>query len=247
MYCYSEYNPAIQLSHLVETYWAASGFPDSADVSKILPDGCVDIIFMFDRAKGSFDVNIVGTMTAFLEIDYRSVQMFGIRFKPAGITAFTRVPVEEFTDRIVELALVETLFSRSFREALAEKQSTAEIAAYTDSCLTGLLPCLYRSDLQIIRAVDMIYLAKGQLSLAALASEICLCQRHFERRFKSAIGISPKLLAKIFRFEHALQCLKNCPHKDLLDVAVECGYYDHSHLIRDFKTLSGDAPTDFRR
>jgi AraC-like DNA-binding protein len=246
MYYYNEYNPDIQLSHWVETYWAASGFIDNADISKILPDGCLDIIFMFDQAKGNFDVNIVGTMTTFFEIDYRSVQMFGIRFKPAGITAFTRVPVEEFTDRIVELALVETLFSKSFCEVLVEKQSIAEIVAYTDSYLASLLPCLYRSDRQIIRAVDMIYLAKGQLPLAAVASEVCLCQRHFERRFKSAIGISPKLFAKIFRFKHALQCLKNCPHKDLLDVAIECGYYDHSHLIKDFKTLSGDVPADFR-
>ncbi|MDR1197673.1 MAG: helix-turn-helix domain-containing protein, partial [Prevotellaceae bacterium] len=155
--------------------------------------------------------------------------------------------VEEFTDRNVELALVETLFSKSFCEAFAEKQSIAERVTYTDSYLVSLLPCLYRSDRQIIRAVDMIYLAKGQLPLAAVASDICLCQRHFERKFKSAIGISPKLFAKIFRFKYALRCLKNYPHKDLLDVAIECGYYDHSHLIKDFKTLSGDVPTDLRR
>jgi AraC-like DNA-binding protein len=247
MYDYNEYNPDLQLTRWVETYWAASGFIDNADVSKILPDGCVDIIFMFDQAKGSFGVDIVGTMTTFFEIDYQSVQMFGIRFKPAGITAFTRIPVEEFTDRNVELALVETLFSKSFRETFAEKQSIAERIAYTNSYLISLLPCLYRSDGQIIRAVDMIYLAKGQISLAAVASDICLCQRHFERRFKSAIGISPKLFAKIFRFKHALRCLKSYPRRDLLDIAIECGYYDHSHLIKDFKTLSGEAPTDFRR
>jgi AraC-like DNA-binding protein len=247
MYHYSEYNPDMQLTHWVETYWAASGFINSEDITKILPDGCVDIIFMFDETKGSFYTGLVGTMTAFLEIDYQSMQMFGIRFKPAGITAFTRIPVEEFTDRIVELALVETLFNKSFCEALAEKPSIAEIVAYTNNYLTSLLPCLYRSDRQIIRAADMIYLAKGQLPLAAVASDVCLCQRHFERKFKSAIGINPKLFAKIFRFKHALQYLKNCPHKDLLDVAIACGYYDHSHLIKDFKMLSGDAPTDFRR
>ncbi|MDR1342373.1 MAG: helix-turn-helix domain-containing protein [Prevotellaceae bacterium] len=203
---------------------------------------------MFDETKGSFGVDIFGTMTTCLEITCpQSVQMFGIRFKPAGITAFTRVPVKEFTDRNVELALVETLFGKSFCEALAEKQSVAEIVACTNSYLTSLLPCLYRSDGQIVHAVDLIYLTKGQLPLAAVASDVCLCQRHFERKFKSAIGISPKLFAKIFRFKHALQCLKSYPHKDLLTVAVECGYYDHSHLIKDFKMLSGDTPADFRR
>jgi transcriptional regulator GlxA family with amidase domain len=111
----------------------------------------------------------------------------------------------------------------------------------------NLLPCLYRPDGQITRAVDLIRLANGQLPIAAVAPDVCLCQRHFERKFKSAIGISPKLFAKIFRFKHALRRLKSDPREDLLDVAVACGYHDHSHLIKDFKALSGDAPTNFRR
>jgi AraC-like DNA-binding protein len=232
----------------VETYWTASGLLNNEDTSKILPDGCVDIIFMFDKTKGTVYAGIIGTMTTFFELAYpQSIQMFGIRFRPAGITAFTRVPVEEFTDTNVELALVETLFDKFFCEILAEKQSIAEIVAHTDNYLINLLSCLYHSDTRIIHAVDLIYLAKGQLPLAAVASDVCLCQRHFERKFKSAVGISPKMFAKIFRFKHALRCLKNYPHKDLLTVAIECGYYDHAHLIKDFKTLSGDAPTDLRQ
>jgi transcriptional regulator GlxA family with amidase domain len=173
--------------------------------------------------------------------------MFGIRFKPAGITAFTRVPVEEFTDRMVELALVETLFGASFCEALAEKRSVAEMVACADAYLIRLLPRAYGFDRQIVRAVDLICFSEGRISPVAVADDICLCQRHFERKFKAAIGVSPKLFANVFRFKRALRLLKNDPHKDLLTLAVECGYYDQSHLIRDFKRLSGDAPADFRR
>ena len=123
----------------------------------------------------------------------------------------------------------------------------AEIVAYTNGYLINLLPCLYRPDIQIIRAVDLISHAKGHLSLAGLASDVCLCQRHFERKFKSVVGVSPKMFAKINKFKHTIRRLQNQPHKDLLTIAVECGYYDHAHLIKDFKTFSGDAPTDFRR
>jgi transcriptional regulator GlxA family with amidase domain len=173
--------------------------------------------------------------------------MFGIRFKPAGITAFTRVPVEEFTDRNVELTLVETLFDKSFHETLPEKESVEEIISHTDNYLIRKLSCIYQPVKQIIRSVDLIYLAKGQLSPVEAAAEACLCPRHFERKFKSIVGISPQTFAKVIRFKHALHCLRNYPHKDLLTIAIECGYYDHTHLIKDFKTLSGDTPAGFRQ
>ena len=247
MYYYQEYNPDTRLTSWVKNYWSACGFASSEVIPKVFPDGCTDIIFKFDRTEGISYAGLFGMTTAFIEVDYpTSIQMFGIRFKPAGITAFTRIPLEELTDRSVELSLVETLFDKSFYETLPEKQTVAEIVAYTNACLLSQLPYLYHSDRQIIRAVDLISLAKGQLSLASVSSDVCLCQRHFERKFKSVIGVSPKMFAKIFRFKNALQCLQKYPHKDLLTIAVECGYYDHTHFAKDFKSLTGDTPTDFR-
>ena len=247
MYQYYEYNPDIRLTPWVENYWTSTDFMEIGNAPKVFPDGCTDIIFMFDKTRGFTYSGLFGTTTSFIEVVFpEGMQMFGIRFKPAGITAFTRVPVEEFTDWDVDLASVETLFNQSFRETIPEKQSMAEIIAYTDDYLIKRLSCLYPSDKQIIRAVDLIYYSNGQLSPAKIASEVCLCQRHFERKFKSAIGISPKFLAKIYRFQHTLRCLKNDPDKDLLTIAIECGYYDHTHLIKDFKAFSGDVPRDLR-
>ena len=65
--------------------------------------------------------------------------------------------------------------------------------------------------------------------------------------FKSVIGVSPKVFAKIFRFNYALQCMRIYPNKDLPAIAIECGYYDHTHLAKDFKSLTGDTPSDFRQ
>ena len=247
MYHYQEYSPDIRLTPWVENYWTSADFVDTGDTPKVFPDGCTDIIFMIDKTRGVSNADLFGTITTFIEVVYtEGMQMFGIRFKPAGIAAFTRLPVNELTDRAVDLALVETLFNQSFRETIPEKKSMSEIISYTDDYLINRLSCLYQSDRQIIRAVDLINRAKGQIPLAEVASDVCLCQRHFERRFKATIGVSPKMFAKISRFKHALRYLKAEPHKDLLTVAVACGYYDHSHLIKDFKTFSGDAPTKLR-
>ena len=248
MYHYQEYSPDIRLTPWIENYWTSSDFINAiGEAPKIFPDGCTDIIFMIDKTRGISYAGLFGTITTFINVVYtEDMQMFGIRFKPAGIAAFTRVPVEEFTDRAVELAFVDTLFNQSFRETIPEKQSASEIVAYTDGYLISLLSCLYQPDRQMIRAVDLISCANGQIPLAEVASGVCLCQRHFERRFKSTVGISPKMFAKISRFKHALRCLKTAPHKDLLTVAVACGYYDHSHLIKEFKTFSGDSPAGLR-
>jgi len=244
---YKEYHPNTLLSRYIEHYWVSDDFGGEMEFHKIIPDGCVDIIFTFDKTKEICYANIIGAMTSFHEVSYaQNVQVFGICFKPAGITAFTRVPVNEFTNRDVDLTLVNTLIDKSFSETLLEKQHVQEIIAHTDNYFISRLPILYRPEYQIFHAVDLIYDAKGQITPAKIATEVCLCQRHFERKFKSAIGFSPKTFAKIIRFKHALKCLRNNPCQDLLTIAVECGYYDHTHLIKDFKTFSGNTPKTLR-
>jgi AraC-like DNA-binding protein len=248
MYYYQEYKPDIRLTPWVKNYWLAIDFVSGEVTPKVFPDGCTNVIFEFDKTKGISYANLFGTTTTFIEVNMpKSTQMFGISFRPLGITAFTRIPVNEFTDRAIELESLETLFDNSFCERLPEKQSVEDMITHTNNYLVNQLPRLYFPDKRIIRAMDLISLTKGQLNFADLASEVCLCQRHFERKFKSAIGVSPKTFAKIFRFKHVLQCLGNYPHKNLLTIAEEYGYYDHTHLINDFKTLSGDTPTDFRQ
>jgi hypothetical protein len=108
MYDYQEYQPDMLLTPWVKNYWTSINFTDFGNIPKVFPDGCTDIIFKFDRTRGTSYAGIFGTMTSFIEVDYpEHTQMFGIRFKPAGITAFTCIPIDNFTDISVELALVQ--------------------------------------------------------------------------------------------------------------------------------------------
>ncbi len=68
-------------------------------------------------------------------------------------------------------------------------------------------------------------------------------RRHVTARFKRQLGISPKAFARLLRFEHAGSLLTALPPgKTLADVAIEAGYYDQSHLTRDFAALAGMTP-----
>jgi transcriptional regulator GlxA family with amidase domain len=82
----------------------------------------------------------------------------------------------------------------------------------------------------------------GNVSLDGLIHQTGLGVRQFERRFLDGVGLRPKLLARICRFQGVLQALEAGPGR-WAGVAADCGYYDASHLIRDFRELAGDPPS----
>ncbi|MFV0538646.1 MAG: DUF6597 domain-containing transcriptional factor [Dysgonomonas sp.] len=248
---YIEFQPSILLSPHIETYWATVGFQKEAKLFKVLPDGCVDIIFSFELTKRlgteSFSQNIIGTMTTYIEESYSDkIDMLGIRFRPAGFTAFTRTPIYEFTDRRINLSLAESIFDESFYSELPSKETVEERIQYIESYFIRNLKNMFQPESQIVYAVDLIRQTKGQLSLAEVASKSCLSLRYFERKFKATIGISPKTFSKITKFKHTITYFEKYPSISLLDAAVDCGYYDQSHLIKDFKSLSGNLPSHFK-
>lgn len=251
MVSYIEYAPPPALASLVETYWVLEGMVDSSISRRIMPDGCVDIIFDFiesniNRNREAGIPDIVGTMTTYFDLDYSfgEVLKIGIRFNPAAITAFTRVPVNEFTNHTMRLSMIESLFDESFHEQLNDRMTVHERLAYISNYLISLLPRLKVPEERIVHAVNTIKKLHGQITVARLSDEVCLCGRQFERRFKHSIGISPKAFIKVERFRHTQQYLKNNPEESMFSAALNCGYYDDSHLFKDFKVLGGILPTD---
>ena len=248
MYSYQEYNPPPQLSTWIRGYWSATDFSTGKVTPQIFPgDSDIDLIFTIDKTKGIAYNNLFGISTKTIDVNHSSsaMIMFGIYFKPVAITAFTRIPVSEFTDREIELALLETLFDRSFYDELPQLQTIDEMITHTNRYLLKLLPHLRTPDPRMVHAVNLLDLAKGNVDITQLASDVCLSQRQLERSFKTNIGVSPKVLARAFRFNYAQKYLIANPNKSLVEIAEICGYYDHTHFINEFKSLTGDTPAVF--
>jgi AraC-like DNA-binding protein len=249
---YIEYSPDKRLQGLIECYWLSNDMLPDLSPQRIRPDGCVDIIFSF-RGDNSADLIqqglpfLVGTMTYTFETahSYGIVEMIGIRFKPAGITAFTKIPVTEFTNQHIDLNLLKTIFDSGFYQLLPEIKSTEERIAHIQNYMLAFLPKLYTADKQIQYISDKIIKSNGQLPVKDIVASACLSERQFERRFKAAIGITPKTFSKITRFNHTHHYIKNHPDESLFHIAISCGYYDHSHLIHDFKSLGDELPKEY--
>lgn len=246
---YKEYQPDARLAPFIETYWIAERTVGTEITERILPDGCVDIIFNFrtideEQTQQQGIPHIVGTMTSFLDITYSigEVQMLGIRFRPTGITAFIQAPVYEFTDRNIDLRMVDSLFDQSFYKYLPERPTIKEKIEYIDNYFIRKLSDILTPDPRIVYAVNIITNTKGQISINEISKYIYLSQRQFERRFKYAVGISPKTFSRIIKFRNTIEYIKTNRDESLFSIAVDCGYYDHSHLTKEMKQLGGKLP-----
>jgi AraC-like DNA-binding protein len=85
----------------------------------------------------------------------------------------------------------------------------------------------------------------GQLSVNELSDQLKINRRRLERRFTSAIGLSPKQLSKIIRVQATLKMIANNQFTSLTAIAYEGNYYDQAHFIKDFKEFTGVSPKQF--
>jgi AraC-like DNA-binding protein len=81
----------------------------------------------------------------------------------------------------------------------------------------------------------------GSVPVQQLAAEVGYSRRHFSERFRDAMGVAPKLAARVFRFERACRLMAD-QRPDLADVAMACGYYDQAHLTHEWRALAGCSP-----
>jgi AraC-like DNA-binding protein len=83
----------------------------------------------------------------------------------------------------------------------------------------------------------------GRARVSELAATLCCSRKHLAARFREHVGLPPKLVARTMRFRRAVDLL---PSRPLDEIVFECGYYDQSHLDRDFREFAGTTPTHYR-
>ena len=87
----------------------------------------------------------------------------------------------------------------------------------------------------------------GRVAIGALAKELSCSRKHLTLRFRHEFGVSPKLLARIFRFDRAVRLIGAGRVAGLADLAAASGYADQAHLSREFRIFAGSAPMAFLR
>jgi AraC-like DNA-binding protein len=247
---YCEIKPRYPLSRFVECFWTLESEAPSVNPERILPDGCVELILNFgaeflqhnDERRELQPRNfLVGQMTGPILISPTGyVQLIGIRFHPGGTAPFLRLPLHEITDQVVDLGGLSSKFERELVRVTSDFTSLAEKITALEEFLTREL--LSREpDARLMMLAARIVDSGGSVSVDQLASDAGISSRQLERRFSREIGLGPKLLGRIIRFQQVFRAVEQCDAA-WAAVAIECGYYDQAHLIRDFHQFARQTP-----
>ena len=177
-----------------------------------------------------------------------------VRFTAQG-AACLGVPVSELTQRSLALdKLLPPVIVRRAQEKLHDRDDVAARVAVVQSLLLQLPFVEDRLVTRALGALDGRQLATldgaplADAGVAAVARALGLGERQLERRFLARVGVTPKAWATLRRFERAVTLARALPTTPLTNVALDAGYYDQSHFIRDVRRRAGQPPSRlFRR
>lgn len=163
-------------------------------------------------------------------------------FRPTGAARFFRAPLHELFGASVGL---DALVGRADGERLGDRLAAAvdhrARVAVVDAFLLARLDD--GADPIVAAAVRAIEAARGSLRIAALADALGISQDPLEKRFRRAVGASPKQMAQLVRIRHAIELGPRIGSWSR--VAYEAGYADQSHFNREFRAVTGASPTRF--
>lgn len=254
--------PAADLRHVVDRYigYRLMGYP--AGLHRGLPsprmtfivsiDRPVDIVSQTDhtQAPGRYR-SVVGGLhsTPALIAHDGNQEGVAIQLTPLGSRAVFGLPADELHNVSVELADVVGGPAGELWERLQHTVGWRQRFDVCDDVLTRLAAAnsaTIPSELQ--HSWGLLVRSGGRIPVHELAAATGYSRQHLVRRFDREFGMSPKLAARVVRFDRARHMLLTVPSfVTISQVAAACGYYDQAHLARDFAELAGCTPSELVR
>jgi AraC-like DNA-binding protein len=254
------YSPVAPLRGLIHRFWFWSDAP-ARPWERILPSGTIELVVNLredeiriydpshaDRCRRCSGAVIAGPYRRFFVIDpCVHADIIGVHFRPGGAVPFLGVPASELADMHLDLKALWGRAARELRERLCEAVTPEARFTLLGAALIARLrrPPAYHP--AVPAALAALESAEQLVSVRDVARQVRLSQRRFIQVFRSAVGMTPKRYHRIRRFQRARKRVQYPSSPDWADVALECGYFDQSHLIRDFQEFAGFSPVEFQR
>ncbi len=247
---YREIAPRAELAPFVKCFWLLSDSSPSVGVERIVPDGCCEIIVNradpfvgVDQQREQPALMLVGQISRFLRIRPTGVvDLLGVRFRPGGLWPFVDVPQAELTDERPDVGDVCRLLRRALEEGAWGGRGRGSAIGGLEEVL---LARLVRRRSHAAAAVALVEASGGRARIGDVAAQAGASARTLERMFSREVGLSPKLLARVVRFQAVIAAVEGTRRLDWAELAQRCGYFDQSHLIRDFRAFSGLSPARY--
>jgi AraC-like DNA-binding protein len=252
------YPPALPLQPFVQHYLVAhvrtaDGLPLPA--AKPQPPGPQQFLFFYPRDEmRNFHYGqareirsprsvLVGPQVSRVDLAFAADHLVVcVACKPGGLQRLLGVPVKELYDFALDSRAVLGPAVDEVADRLAEITDYDRMVAVVETYLLRAARRVTASTRPLDALLPQLLGGWATQPIEQLAHEVCLSPRQFERNFLERVGMGPKLYARIVRFDQAFRLKERQPGLDWLAVAVQCGYYDYRHLVRDFKEFAGVTP-----
>jgi AraC-like DNA-binding protein len=226
----TEYPPPAALAPFVDVFWSGSPGPHP-----IFPDGCLDIIV------GPRQAIVVGAMTRPVVVaPADGAGPIGVRFRPGMASAFLRIPAAALTD---DRAPLEVIWPDGGQVAdyVGSALGTDRAISRLTETLTSRLSRIAPVPPDLLLAVDRISAAGGRIDVSRLAASLRVTRQHLARRFAAHVGVPPKTFCRVVRL---WTVLRSAPggRVNWAALAADLGYSDQSHLVSEFRSLTGLTP-----
>lgn len=173
--------------------------------------------------------------------------MIVVYFKKGLAHPFFPVPMNEISDCVVDADLLWGNWFSSLRERMLETSEVTSKFEILEECLLKEFASRLIQNACVDYAVTQIMLHPDQISFARMSQEIGYSQKHFINMFKNMVGITPKAYLKIARFQKAINEIEQRRTVNWTTISQDCGFYDQSHFINDFRLFSGFTPEQYLR
>jgi len=256
----SVWKPDARLDGLISSMWFGEG-KTAYQRDRILPSGQSQLLINLGPPQYRIEPGPPEVRVPFIDVWYSGLHqgpidteaphgnaLLGVAFTARGTFPWLGERMDTLSDRIIALA-----------DALGDGALRLRERLLNTASLEGRFCCVERWLLSRLKprsivhpavrwAVDRITATGGRLAVEDLATETGFTRKHLGNLFRQQVGLSPKALARVHRFRGAMTLLHGANGQvPWAELAEQCGYYDQSHLINEFRRFTGLSPVDIAR
>jgi AraC-like DNA-binding protein len=253
--------PREELQPYIESFWvfeSATGIPLS-DRNLAVPNGCSKLIIPYENSLMGISDGHAGVShehglyfvgnrikATLIHSSTRRTGFIGIEFSPHGAFPLFGVPMHETVDeKIFDSEVLFGQWARETREALCNLEQVSEKVNFIQDELIKLSRRNRRYNRVIDFCVNALKSAYGRMPVRELERKTGYSRRYLDLLFRQQVGLSPKTLASIFRFQALYRkWARGVPYDVLRDQAYEY-YYDQAHFSKEFRRMTGHSPREF--
>jgi AraC-like DNA-binding protein len=236
--------PGSDFEFFVEHYWIVSWDLRGQEpyLSENLAYPSVHLVVERDNTK------VFGVVTGkFTYLAKDKGMAFGIKFRPGAFYPFVKTPVSDLTNKAIDVFEVFGEDGLVLEAAITASKDKGKMIEAAEKFLRERLPERDENVVMINTVIDTIIGDRSILKVDDVVRRLGLNKRGLQRLFSQYVGVSPKWVIQRYRLYEAADKLAHGEVKDWPTLAVDLGYFDQAHFIKDFKAIVGKTPAEYAR